>query len=206
VAPQRDDSPWFDDDLAALESHCWAALTRGKHKPREPFHWPTVSTHDPERGPTSRTVVLRHVDRDALTLHLHTDLRSDKIAHLRADPRHAWHFFDGKKVQLRARAAAALHHDDALADDAWSRLSPGSRRTYCSSDPGGKRDQPDTGLPQGWFDTQLTAEDVARGRANFCVVAARVLEFELLYLSRAGHRRALFTYDGDSVASTWLVP
>ncbi len=206
MAPTRDDSPWFDDDLANLESHCWTALKRGKKKPRDPFHWPTISTHEPEWGPTSRTVVLRHADRDTRTLHLHTDLRSGKIAHLRANPHHSWHFFDGKKVQLRARAVASLHHDDALADSAWSNLSPGSLRAYCSSGPGAQRDQPDTGLPDGWFDAPLSLADVAGRRANFCVVAARVLSLEVLYLSRAGHRRALFTYDGESVASTWLVP
>ena len=192
---------WLDDDLTAVESHVWAALERGS-----PFHWPSISTIDPAWGPTTCTVVLRSVDRATRSLVFHTDLRSRKIVNLRANARLAWHFFDSERVQIRARAVAVLHTDDAFADKEWSRLSPGSQRTYCATDPGAARPSPDTGLPAGWFERALTASEVARGRQNFCAVVTRALEIELLYLGSAGHRRARFAYGEEGVEATWLVP
>lgn len=198
----RVDTRWLSDELDSIEAHIWTALEQGR-----PFHWPSVSTIDPAWGPTSRVVVLRSVDRNARQLVFHTDMRSDKIEHLRADPRHAWHFFDSERVQLRARAVASLHSADVLADEAWASLSPGSQRTYCSSDPGARRVQAETGLPAGWFERELGVEEVAAGRAHFCAVVARVVELEFLYLGDRGHRRARFNYEGGArVTSTWLVP
>ena len=208
MEPTRDNERWLHDDLDALEASCWAELTRAALVPHEPLRLPTLSTQDPDLGPTSRTVVLRRCNDRARRLELHTDLRADKVAHLRADPRHAWHFYDdGQQLQLRALAVASLHHDDHVADAAWSRLSPGSQRSYCASDPGARRDAHDSGLPTGWWSRRLDPEEVAHGRANFCAVRAQVTRLEVLHLSTDGHRRARFTYDGHlRVDATWLIP
>jgi len=210
--PPRDDSPWATSDLGALESLIWSNLQRGAQRPREAFHWPTVATTGDE-GPTARTVVLREVDGQARRLTLHTDLRSAKVRHLRADARLAWLFYDGaKKLQIRANAIATLHHGegDEVAVRTWSELSVSSRMTYCASPaPATESAGWSNGLPGEWSSERPQRHETEEGFEHSCVVRTRVTELEVLYLSRAGHRRARMRFDEDPGAQAkraWLIP
>ncbi|MEO0673172.1 MAG: pyridoxamine 5'-phosphate oxidase family protein [Pseudomonadota bacterium] len=178
----------LDETLKAL----WADLVRGAADKKSPLNRPGIATVAISGGPACRTVVLRDVTPSDRSLVFHTDVRSEKVCELRANPLVAWHFWNPRaNIQIRVSAQAALHHDDATAHDAWSALHEGSRKTYAQIA------TPGTALadvnPSG--PTQLSLEDAAQ---NFVVVATKATAVDWLHLARSGHRRAQWTWDAEA--------
>jgi pyridoxamine 5'-phosphate oxidase len=105
---KSDPHPWASD-LAGLHSEVWLRLTRGVHDRHAPARHPTLATVSPDGRPQARTVVLRAADKAAGTLDIHTDLRSAKVADLRATPFAALHVWDAAAhLQLRLEAQFTL--------------------------------------------------------------------------------------------------
>lgn len=226
------DSVWESSDLATILDAAWTALERGKANARHPFHTPTLATlasspgqtnHIDQDGaaiwPTTRTVVLRKVDRAGRRLFCHTDARSEKVTQLRSNPRAQWHFYDPTaKVQLRARTVATVHlasEDVQRSGIAWnhwqaSRLS--SRRGYAiTAPPGSPLDAPGSALPPGWESRAPTLEESEAGWHHFAVVETRIDELTWLYLQAHGNRSARFTWPRidtpwNQPTAAWIVP
>lgn len=190
------------EDLAATLSDAWQMLARGVVDRRSPLHTPMVATTGLDGRPRLRVVVLRGVDAVSRALRFHTDLRSDKVAEMRAQPRIALTAYDaGAKVQIRLEGEADLHPDGATADLAWEGSRPFSRVCYGV--------EPGPGVPiasGGDFRLPSLPEDIARGRAHFCAVILRVTSLEWLHLAHEGHRRAHFTFGEGETVARWLVP
>ena len=185
----------------------WAALADGLIHARDPFHTPTVGTVR-DGTPQLRTVVLRHVDREAAELGFHTDVRSLKRSDLEGVPQLAWHFYDReRKVQLRIQGRASLHTHDDVADHAWEVTTPLGRRCYGQTlGPGHPTDTSEVPLP---FLGELEAghpDTTARCRDNFCVVRSHLTEIDWLYLHFRGHQRVLFKLEGAEWSGRWIAP
>lgn len=193
--------PSFYDDLAGCLAEAWRRLEEGAAH-QSGFHTPALATLGRDGAPRLRTVVLRGVDRAARTLRIHCDARSDKAAEIAADPRAALHAYDAKaKLQVRIEGRARLHGGDEVARAAWGASRPMSRVCYGTA-PG-----PGTPLPAGGASVQPQDEGaVAAGFSEFRVVVLTVARLEFLYLARSGHRRALFTWNGEGQGATWLAP
>ncbi|MGF3022804.1 pyridoxamine 5'-phosphate oxidase family protein [Methylobacterium aquaticum] len=195
------DQPAFYDDLAGCLAEAWRRLEEGAAH-QSGFHAPALATIGRDGAPRLRTVVLRGVDRASRTLRVHCDARSDKAAEIAADPRVALHVYDAAaKIQVRIEGRARLHGQDALARAAWAASRPMSRVCY-GTVPG-----PGTPLPAGG--AYALPEDAAAGEAGFAefrVVVLTAARLDFLYLARQGHRRALFRWDGEAPAATWLAP
>lgn len=193
--------PAFYDDLAACLAEAWRRLEEGAAH-RSGFHAPALATIGRDGAPRLRTVVLRGIDRDGRSLRMHCDARSDKAAEIAADPRVALHAYDpAAKIQVRIEGRARLHGQDAVARAAWAASRPMSRVCYGTA-PG-----PGTPLPAG--DAYALPEDeaaVEAGFPEFRVVVLTAARLDFLYLARRGHRRALFTWDGEEPSATWLAP
>jgi hypothetical protein len=193
--------PPFYDDLAGCLAEAWRRLEEGAAH-QSGFHAPALATIGRDGAPRLRTVVLRGVDRAARTLRVHCDARSDKAAEIVADPRVALHAYDAAaKLQVRIEGVARLHGQDAVARAAWEASRPMSRVCY-GAVPG-----PGTPMPAGG--AYALPEDeaaVERGFPEFRVVVLTAARLEILYLARQGHRRALFTWEGEAPAATWLAP
>lgn len=191
--------------LAEVLDALWHRLERGVRERHDPFHLGVLCTLG-TRGPEARTVVLRHADRGRAVLQAHTDLRAPKVAELRAEPRLTWLAF-GDQVQIRARGRATVHHDDAIADAAWARSSPSSRRCYLADTaPSTELEQLRNTLPEALQTRRPEVEETLPGRAQFAVIRIELGEIDWLHLDSNGHRRALFRASGGRWSGRWLAP
>ncbi len=159
----------------------WARWIRATRDRRHGFRHPVIATWCARRGARARSVVLRSADPASDLLLFHTDLRSAKVAELRADPRASWCFYDPRpRLQLRAETRATLHVGDDVARAAWERQGGASRAVYAAEPaPGGPlpRNAP---APRG------------DGFANFVVVTCRLEALDWLLLGSPAHRRLCF--------------
>jgi hypothetical protein len=196
-------TPSFYDDLKETLAESWRLLARGVADRRSPFHHPVVATIGLDGRPRARTVILRGCDPAARLLRFHTDMRSRKIDEMRRDGRVGMHFYDaGAKIQVRVDGVATLHGEDAAADAAWAGSRLFSRQCY------GVTPGPGQPIAEGGSFSlpETTEEGVAGGRAHFVAVHLKVERLEWLYLAAAGHRRAVFDWDGDIPSSGWRAP
>lgn len=197
TAPRQRPRPVYADDLAESRAEAFRLLSRGVADRRSPLHTPVLGTVDNALLPTLRTVVLRAFDPERRVLHVHTDLRSAKHAHLVARPDVALLFYDpGHRIQLRVSGRASMHQDDALAEGAWAASQPTSLACY------GIAASPGTPTPWPPPAPTLTPE----ARAHFLLIRIAFDRLEWLWLASDGHRRALFTWSDGALQSTWLVP
>ncbi len=190
--------PSHYNDLNGSLSEAWRLLTRGAADRKSPMHTPAVATVGLDGRPRVRTVVLRHTDPPSRTLRFHTDVRAAKIAEIAANPDVQVLAYDAVgKVQLRLLGRAVAHQRDDIADAAWSRSQHQSQQCYRqSASPGTGTAEPSAALVPSDND----------GRANFVAVVVHVDELEWLYLAHSGHRRARFTWSGNTMTATWLAP
>jgi hypothetical protein len=192
--------PTFLDDLDETLAHVWRQFGRGVVDRRNSFHTPTLATLADDGTPVSRTLVLRGIDVTTRTLRLHTDVRSRKWAELAHAPRASLHVYDaGQKIQVRAAGQIARHTADAIAERAWANSRASSRACYAQDlAPGAVVPQPIAAPPVGTHD--------ATAYRHFGVLLMAIDRIEWLYLAAAGHRRALFTWQGDAATAQWLAP
>jgi 3-hydroxyisobutyrate dehydrogenase len=107
----------------------------------------------------------------------------------------AWLFYDrDRKIQLRLRSRASLHRLDPLAGRRWSESTTRSRVCYSTPLAPGTRIE---------YPVSASADSVG-GRENFTVLSCEVHWMDLLYLSAAGHRRALLRWEGGSWDASWV--
>ncbi len=195
--------PSFYDDLGGTLAEAWRLISRGVADRRSPFHHPAVATTGPDGAPRIRTVILRGCEPGTRTIRFHTDRRSAKIAEIGAEGRVAIHFYDpGAKIQLRVSGRAAVHANGPVADAAWAGSRVFSRQCY------GIAPGPGEPIAEGgaFALPDVTEDATAAGRANFSAVVVAIDTMEWLYLAAAGHRRARFAWNGDTLRAMWLTP
>ena len=198
-------TPDLDVPSATLDSipaSAWTLLQTGVDIASNPFHTPSIATISPN-GPMQRTVVLRFVDPTERLLVCHTDRRAAKAREIIEQPSMSWHFYDRKlKLQLRLHGRGVLHTDDPLADACWERSAARSRVCYNTAvGPGTPVRRPP--LAPGAIASDAEAEDA---RSNFAAIACRVDFLDWLYLSREGHRRAVFDLSQEPINASWVTP
>ena len=183
----------MNDDLPDWACH----LRAGAEDPGSAWRNLALGTVGLDGTPQVRTVVLRRFSN--LALDVHTDVRSAKHAELRANPMATLHGWDSaSRIQLRACGPASLHVGDAVAAESWAELRAATRATY--------RVKPGPGTPL--TDSGNPTPDASEPEAQkvFCVVRLAIRTVDWLHLAEGGHRRARFTWTGDSPTATWLVP
>ena len=173
------------------------------------FHWPILSSVGLDSLPDARVVVLRAATRETGTLEFHTDRRAPKIDQLRRQPKVALTFHDGpRKLQLRVNAhAECLLEGDAF-EAAWKRTGPGSRRCYLAPLPPSEPARNWTpNLPSQFCRTPPSLRETEPGKRNFALVRCHVRLFDVLAISRHGHLRAGYEYDGGILQEAlWVTP
>ncbi len=191
--------------LEAVWDDAWSRLVRGAARRNHAFHNCALATIG-EDGADARTVVLRHADRMAGQLRIHTDRRSAKLGQLLHDDRVCLLFY-GDSVQVRVRGIAHVQVDDAECDAAWRSTSPMSRRCYLTTGaPGTPSHTPTSGLSAEIESGRPAVEVTEAGRAFFAIVVVQAQAIEWLHLAASGQRRAGFSRTGGGWMSTWLIP
>lgn len=177
--------------LTGLHERLWRLLADGATG--QPAARAVLATLGPDGGPRARMVVLRGADRDAGGVSVHTDLASDKIAELRADPRAELQLWDsGLALQLRLRGEIRIQTGDPVFGT-WRDLPDTTRLNY------GVTPAPGTPIPAP------DAYDRTPDRAKFAVLALRIDEIDAVHLAPDYHRRALFSRK-TRWSGTWLAP
>ncbi len=194
--------------LEDIEKDCWVRLLNGAVKSRDPLHTPAVANLQ-EEGITIRTVVLRAANTANKELTFHTDVRSVKWNNLKKNAKTTWHFYDANaRVQIRASGTATLHHNNLIADNAWSKTNVSSRKTYLGYDaPSSKSNVPTSGRFPEIDGDNPSLEESEMGRKNFGVVVTKINWVEWLWLNSKGNMRAEFKYNKEEIIqANWLIP
>jgi hypothetical protein len=194
-------------ELQNIYDEIWEMLVDGADKSKHDFHLPMVSTVN-ENSPDVRTVVLRRVIQNERLLIHHTDLRSEKIKHIKKNKKVCWLFYSKElKTQLRVYGDAKIHTDDKLADEQWESSQVLSRRCYLTEPaPGTECETVHNGIPDNYRVTLPTPDETEIGRKNFAVISCKVKSIDWLHLKSTGHSRAKFEIENDQIKSSWIVP
>ena len=165
------------------------------------LHVPVLATAGAECRPDARTVAIESVDPATRRLFVNTDRRSPKMMELDAIPEVMLVFCEGQ-TQVRARATATLHYEDAVARRSWEAL-PLEQRTHFLSDL-----PPGTPISHSWaMQTYRLPRDPDEGYEHYAVIEAQVTHLDWLRYEPTGPRRAAFHWKDDgNVASQWLMP
>jgi pyridoxamine 5'-phosphate oxidase len=204
--PDRPEPPNFYNDLTLTLETAWNMLAQGVTDRDASLHTLCVASVDLAGYPQQRSMVLRECNRAGKTLQFHTDVRSAKISHLRAQPRVSVLGYDhGRKTQLRINGNAALSTEGSLVERAWQTTRNVSRIAYSS------RVAPGTMLANAADHETLHAHDITAddaiafaARENFCVVTVAIHELEWVYLNAHGNRRAIFTWPDGTLEARWI--
>jgi len=191
--------------LLQLQRRAWDYLRAGASNGRAPFTVMQAATIGRRGAPSVRAVVLRHVFEAEHLIDFYTDVRSEKTAEVRADPRIALIGYDPEgMVQLRLEGVASLVTQGADKKRAWDASRLHSLVLYRTPlSPGTSIDCPDDAYPA---QADGHGTDVA-GYQNFCIVRVSLKTLEMLDLSvPAAHKRARYSRTGDEWTGQWIAP
>lgn len=194
--------------LNDIEKDCWVRIFNGSLRSKDVLHSPTIANVN-EHGVNMRVVVLRKVWVSEKKLAFHTDVRSGKWDELQQNNKISWLFYDAPgRFQIRVAGTTTLHTDDEIANEAWLKSYPSSRKVYMGEvGPSSISDIPTSGLPQAFEKADPTIEESEAGRKNFGVVITTVDWMEWLWLNSKGHKRASFNYlPNNEFEANWLIP
>ncbi|MBC7523865.1 MAG: pyridoxamine 5'-phosphate oxidase family protein [Flavobacterium sp.] len=196
-------------NLQEIEDLAWKKMVNGSVKKKNGFRTMYVATVNQLGEATMRTVVNRKVDQLRKTIYFHTDIRSQKIADLRADNRLFMLFYDAKqRVQIVVKAHAILHTDDDLKNNRWKATSAQARLGYMTLDaPNTESELPTLGYDTKFSENKPTETESDFYKGNFVVIECVVYELSFLYLDYLGNRKANFMYENATLANShWAVP
>ncbi|MEJ6397555.1 pyridoxamine 5'-phosphate oxidase family protein [Yoonia sp. 208BN28-4] len=178
--------------LDALFEKVWDRLeTGGQNADQVAF-----ATVGPNGMPENRTVVLRHANRDTGVIEIYTDIQSDKIASLRANPQAAVLLWDADlKLQIRLQAKVEILTGETT-KSRWDDVPQHSRASYGV-----------TPAPGTVIEAATSYEKLAQ-HAQFAVMRCTVETIDAVSLHTPHQRAAAHrapSHDGDWVTN-WLVP
>lgn len=182
--------------LERVIEEVWGTLSQVPQQPGHPWRTPGLATVSPENFPAVRTVVLRRVILETFTLIAHTDIRSPKVAELRARPQSEWLFYDPQtQVQLRLRGMTEIVTAGEEFEAAWEATPSGLRPNYDAVDPPGS----------AWRE-RVSERDPVRARGNFGLLRSEIHEADWLQLRPPEHERIVFTLKGGEWSGVRVVP
>jgi len=192
------------ESLTQTYDRLWSCLESGVGTQRSPFTMVQAATLGLDGAPKVRTIVLRQVSRADRLLAFHTDVRSEKVAELRRDPRIAVVASDlDALVQIRAEGVASICDDEAQRRAIWQSSRPHTLLLYRAPlRPGTPIESPE----EAHVTPSPGDAPTDDGYRNFCLVHVTVTRLDWLELARAGHRRAIFDLNDDGYEGRWIAP
>ena len=201
--------PSDDTTLTDIRIKAETALVQGAEERTHAFHLPALATIGVTGTPMVRHIILRAASPYDRTLSFYTDSRSQKVVEIGRNPDVNLVFYDpDAQEQLRVRGVAAFGNAQQ-AEQAWRELSPLGRRAYTAiSGTGQPLGAAGSALPTYLEGRIPEADEVEGGFANFKLICVTYDELDWLALSRAGNRRAQFSWQQADKNWTggWFVP
>ncbi len=165
-------------------------LKDGIKNSSNPYHTFTLSSIN-QLYPESRTVVLRNVDLEPLSIYFNADYRSPKVKELIDNHFCSALFYDRKRrIQLRFKCQAILHYQNKISMRIWSSTALQSRKCYMGPHPPSKAlDEWHPNIPLEYLKTDPAKEHSEEGYINFIHIELKIIESDLLQLHHDGHIR-----------------
>jgi pyridoxine/pyridoxamine 5'-phosphate oxidase len=180
-------SNWYQT-LSGTQDKVWDRLAQGARN-NALVAFGTVSV---DGLPEVRTVVLRAVDVHAKTLEIYTDLQSDKITSLTANPKASISLWDADlALQIRLQTNVTILSGDEVMTR-WQAVPDHSKISY------GVTPAPGKTIPDSTAYTKKPDPNV------FAVLSCQVTHIDAVYLGKT-HRRASFSQISEWVGK-WLAP
>ncbi|WP_209330069.1 pyridoxamine 5'-phosphate oxidase family protein [Lunatimonas salinarum] len=168
-------------------------LREGALDANHPFRFFPLTTY----GSESRYVVLRKFSENFI-FSFFTDSRSSKVGQLMAKSQVALLFYDpGKRVQVRVKGKATVHHQDDTSALFWESIPREARKAYGPLIHPGHR----IGHPS---EAHIWPESI--DDRFFTVVEVFADKLDVMQLSGFDHIRAGFEREGGDWRSYWLAP
>lgn len=182
----------LENDLIDIEKQIWLLLEQSVKTAKSAFHQGYIATINND-FPEQRTVILRKVDNEEKTLRFHTDIRSEKTAHLKNNNSVSWLFYDAElKLQLRIYSKAEIHYRDDIADIAWKNSRLPSKMCYTTQAKSGSIIAEPEFIDVNKKDFEPELLDFARN--NFCVIETKAVAMDFVFLNAKGNKRGFFDY------------
>ena len=163
-----------------------------------PYHFFCLSTVK-GTAVSSRTVVLRNIEANDLSIYFNADYRSPKVKHLLSNSDCSALFYDNKrKMQLRASCQSIINYKNNLSKQVWESTPLQSRKCYMgrySPSQDLKEWQPN--IPIKYLKKDPDKQDSDSGYANFTVVKLEVSSLDILELHHDGHIRYKVDSNGN---------
>ncbi len=195
-----------DSSLEEILAHVWGSIARGSADTKHAYHFPVLATSE-NNSLSQRTIVLRAADIKKRHLICYSDIRTQKVKDIKANPDTSWLFYDHQyKEQIRASAKATIHHQDEVAEQLWEQIPPKNRGDYLGPHaPGTEVEQYSNNLPDD-FSQQPTEENTQAGWKNFSVIVSEVYAIDFLKLMKGGHLRNYFAWEDGQWTMQWITP
>ena len=190
--------------LNTIHKTIWEYLEEGVSNSKSGFHFPTISTIDKNGYPSSRTVVLRKIEKKSKIISFNTDIRSNKWLEMKNNNKISINIYDAsKKTQIRILGKGILNYNNENWDNAWKSTPNMSRECYSTpyspSTIIQKPEDIDNNLKN------IKDKEFEKYKVNFGRIDVHIHSLDWLYLIHTGHRRAQFIYD-SKISMSWLAP
>ena len=170
------------------------AVINAKHN----YHTFTVCSMN-DSLPEARTVVLRAIDENPLSIFFNADNRSPKVEQLSYNPLCSALFYDkDRKVQLRFKVKAKINYQNELSKSIWLATPLQSRKCYMGPfSPSKVLEDYHPNIPLEYLKTDPEKYHSEDGYVNFAHIELVVLEVDVLKLHHNGHIRFKVTNGSD---------
>ena len=187
--------------LNKILEQVWKAIKDGIKDGSSSFHISTISTINLQGYPSSRSIVIRSLNKAKRIISFNTDTRSYKWKELETNSQLALHFYDSKlKIQIRISGSAKLHYNDLE----WDKAEEMSKIYYSSPFlPSSKIDDP---IVTDNLIKNIKRNQIEKGGKNFARTNVKINKIDWLYLLHTGHRRALFKFHKNNISMSWIAP
>lgn len=190
--------------LKNIHSQVWEDFKDGVKNTKSSFHFPVISTIDKDGFPSSRTVVLRKIDKKNKIISFNTDIRSNKWLEIKDNEKISVNIYDtNKKTQIRILGIGVLNYNNTRWNSAWESTPNMSRECYSTPY------SPSTIIKEPEdidnYLKNITDKEFKKFKVNFGRIDVHIHTLDWLYLIHSGHRRAKFTYD-KKISMNWLAP
>jgi len=165
-----------------------------------PYHFFCLSTINGKNA-SSRTVVLRRVDKNPFSLYFNADYRSPKVEQLLANNSCTALFYDNKrKMQLRVFCESIINYKNNLSSEVWEKTPLQSRKCYMGKySPSKSIEKWHPNVPKKYLKKDPDKKDSELGYENFTVIKLNVISTDILELHHDGHIRFKVDLDGKFI-------
>ena len=185
-------------DLRKIFKREMKFLIDGISNSSNPYHFFSLSTLN-DKQVTSRTVVLRNIDENPMTIYFNADYRSPKVKQLLSNKQCFVLFYDNKrKIQIRIECESIANYNNAISKRIWNTTPLQSRKCYMGEySPSQYLKEWHPNIPLKYLKKDPEKSDSELGYSNFTVIKLIINRLDILELHHDGHIRFNLDSSGE---------